>query len=64
MFCKPCEILAWWAVKAKPHHASTKGGFYLFVIPAQAGIQERRKLLIFNAKMDTRLRGYDEIMNL
>jgi hypothetical protein len=35
--------------------------FYSFVIPAQAGIQELRKLLILCAKMDTRLRGYDEV---
>jgi hypothetical protein len=27
-------------------------------------IHKRRKLLMFNAKMDTRLRGYDGIMNL
>jgi hypothetical protein len=33
-------------------------------MPAQAGIQELRKLLMFNANMDTRLRGYDEIMIL
>jgi hypothetical protein len=34
------------------------------VTPAQAGIQELRKLLIFNAKMGARPRRHDDAMNL